>query len=509
MSTLNDILKEAQIAYDKGNPIMSDDAFDGITESESQFKLNDEETYTVKHHRYMGSMSKVHTKEELIKQMPSSTFIQPKFDGISCEIILEHGLLKTISTRGNGEFGKDLSSIVEAGFLKDSSWNPEIITVYGEITLKSNNPSQKDRNVVAGICNKDKTTLEEVSQLQLNIYEAYRFGNILVPYNQIDRVYFCDDPRVKASTTYIINNNGEETNVELYEGIFNELYPHTKRDGIVFKKEPEYYGSDEGKFELALKPQPLSSITKIVDVSWTKGKSKFAATAIIEPIELGGVTISRVTLPDKYIREMGLHIGDTIEVTRAGDVIPRIVKLVKEGEDRKKIEAPNVCKYGHELKLMGKALKCSDTSCRSIEEEYLHQIKEILFWSIKRPPRSKLNKLINSGDINLQNILNCRKHKNKMTSREYDLFKHGVTNFITNNHYAKILYAMNIDGLTYPKAKEIIKYHSTIENYIRRVDDIYSRAIRHTLRNTSISNFIEDVENVSVLYSIGDGELQE
>lgn len=490
MSTLNEILKEAQIAYDKGNPIMSDDAFDSITESESQFKLNDEETYTVKHHRYMGSMSKVHIKEELIKQMPPSTYVQPKFDGISCEVILEHGWLKTISTRGNGEFGKDLSSIVEAGFLKDSSWNPEITAVYGEITLKSNNPSQKDRNVVAGICNKDKPTLEEVSQLQLNIYEAYRFGNILVPYNQIDRVYFCGDSRVKASTTYTIRNNGEDTNVELYEFIFNGLYPHTKRDGIVFKKEPEYYGSDEGKFELALKPQPLSSITKIVDVSWTKGKSKFAATAIIEPIELGGVTISKVTLPDKYIREMGLHIGDTIEVTRAGDVIPRIVKLVKEGEDRKKIEAPNVCKYGHELSKVGKSITCSVKDCTTYETDFVNKIVEIMFWSIKRAPKSKMYKLIRSGDVDIHNVLEPDTYSSKLTTRELNLVNTGVEN-IEKDLSAKALCAMNIDGLTYEKAKSIINEYGSVENYVKEVSNPFAESISFILNHSSgVSGFI-------------------
>ena len=490
MSTLNEILKEAQIAYDKGTPIMSDDAFDGITESESQFKLNDEETYTVKHNRYMGSMSKVHTKEELIKQMPSSTFVQPKFDGISCEVILEHGWLKTISTRGNGEFGKDLSSIVESGFLKDSSWNPEITVVYGEITLKSNNPSQKDRNVVAGICNKDNPTKEEVNKLQLNIYEAYRFGNILVPYNQIDRVYFCDDPHVKASNTYTIRNNGEDTNIELYEGIFDDLYPDTKRDGMVFKKEPEYYGSEEGKFELALKPQPLSSITKIVDVSWTKGKSKFASTAIIEPIELGGVTISRVTLPDKYIREMDLHIGDTIEVTRAGDVIPRIVRIVKEGDDRKKIEAPNVCKYGHELSKVGKSITCSVRDCTTYETDFVNKIVEIMFWGIKRAPKSKMYKLVRSGDVDIHNILEPDTYSSKLTPRELNLVNTGVEN-IEKDLSAKALCAMNIDGLTYEKAKSIINDYGSVENYIKEVSNPFAESISFILNHSSgVSGFI-------------------
>lgn len=491
MSTLKDILKEAQVAYDKGNPIMSDDAFDGITNSESQFKLNDEETYTVKHHRYMGSMSKVHTKEDLLKQMPSATFAQPKFDGISCEVILEYGLLKSISTRGNGEFGKDLSTIVEAGFLKDSSWNPEITTVYGEITLKSYNPSQKDRNVVAGICNKDYPTNEEIRQLQLNIYEAYRFGDIMVPYSQIDRVYFCDSPQVRASNTYIINNNGEETNIELYEGIFDDLYPDTKRDGIVFKKEPEFYGSDEGKFELALKPQPLSSITKITDVSWKKGKSKFAATAIIEPIELGGVTISRVTLPDKYIREMDLHIGDTIEVTRAGDVIPRIVKLVKEGNDRKDIVAPNICEHGHELVLVGKSLKCSEKDCYTFERDFVNKIVEVMFWGIKRAPKSKMYRLVGSGDINIHNIMDPDIYYVKLTDRERTLVSIGLHN-LKENFQSKMLYCMNIDGLTYDKAKSIIEEYNDINEYLEKDSSDFSKSVSYILGHSeSISKFIK------------------
>lgn len=487
---MEDILKEAQIAYDNGNPIMSDDAFDDITNSESKFKLNDEETYTVKHHRYMGSMSKVHTKEDLLKVMPSATFCQPKFDGISCEVILENGWLKTISTRGNGEFGKDLSSIVEAGFLKDSSWNPEITAVYGELTLNSSNPSQKDRNVVAGICNKDNPTMEEIRQLQLNIYEAYRFGDILVPYSQLDHVYFCNYPGVRASSTYLINNNGDDTNIELYDGIFDGLYPDTKRDGIVFKKEPEFYGSDEGKFELALKPQPLSSITKIIGVTWKKGKSKFAATASIEPIELGGVKISRVTLPDKYIREMDLHIGDTIEVTRAGDVIPRIVRLVKEGEDRKKIEAPNVCKYGHELSKVGKSITCSVKDCKTYETDFVNKIVEIMFWGIKRAPKSKMYKLVKSGDVDIHNILEPNTYSSKLTARELNLVNAGVEN-IEKDLSSKALCAMNIDGLTYEKAKSIIDEYDSVANYIKENSSPFAESISFILNHSNgVSGFI-------------------
>lgn len=497
---MEELIKEAQNAYDSGTPIMSDDAFDNLTNSESQFKLT-EDTYTVKHVRPMGTINKIHSEEEVHKMVPSMSYVQPKFDGISCEVILQNGEIVSISTRGDGEYGKDLSNLINAGFLSGSVWNPQLNCVYGELTLISEEPSQKDRNIVSGICSKDNPTMVEVSRLQLNVYEA-RSNDMLIDFGMLERIYLCNSLQVIPSRTFVYNYGDS---VKGLEDSFNESYTYTKRDGIVFKKIIDL----ENMFSIALKPKPMSSVTKIVDVSWTKGKSKFASTAIIEPINIDGVTISRVTLPARYIKEMDLHIGDYVEVTRAGDVIPRIVRLVKQGEDRKEIKEPNNCKYGHELQLIGKALKCSDTSCKSIEEEYLHQIKEILFWSIKRPPRSKLNKLIISGDITLKNILHCELYKNKMTPREYELVKQGITNLISNNLDSKILFAMNIDGFTYPKAQEVIKDYSSIENYVENVDDVYSIAVTHIIVNDAVSNFIKDVENVFNEYVFGDGELHE
>lgn len=498
---MKELIKEAQNAYDEGNPIMSDDAFDGLTNSESQFKMT-EETYTIKHTRRMGTISKIHSYEEVKDLVPSMAYVQPKFDGISCEIILQNGEISSISTRGNGEYGKDLSNLLDSGFLLGCLWNPELTCVYGELTLSSKEPSQKDRNIVSGICNKDNPTWEEVSNLRLHIYEARKAEGIMIDFGELPYTYFCNSLRVNPSTTYVYS---EDVSVKELEDLFDEEYTNTKRDGIVFKKVIDF----ENMFSIALKPKPMSSVTKIVDVSWTKGKSKFASTAIIEPINIDGVSISRVTLPARYIKEMDLHIGDYIEVTRAGDVIPRIVRLVKEGKTRKEIKEPNVCKYGHELKLIGKSLKCSDSSCKSIEEEYLHQIKEVLFWSIKRPPRSKLNKLISSGDVTLKNILHCELYKNKMTPREYELIKQGITNLIVNNVDAKVIYAMNIDGLTYPKSQEIIKEYSSIENYVENVDDVYSTAVTHVVVNNSISDFIKDAEYLFNEYMSGDGELHE
>ena len=225
-----ELLKHAQEEYDKGTPVMSDEAFDTLTDSESQFKLT-EDTYTVKHNHYMGSISKVHSEEKLLDVVGNGWVAQPKFDGISCELILENGYIKSISTRGNGEYGKDLGHLLSCGFLEGVVWNPELESVYSELTFVSDNTSQKDRNIVAGIANKSDVSQDEINSLQLNVFKVYYKNNIIVPYTELERVYLCNSKQVVPSKTYVTL---EPHNIKVLQEMFDQDYPKVKRDGIVF-----------------------------------------------------------------------------------------------------------------------------------------------------------------------------------------------------------------------------------------------------------------------------------
>lgn len=496
---MTNLIKEAQEKYDAGTPIMSDEAFDRLTNDESQFKLT-EDTYTVKHYRPMGSMDKVHSEEDLMKVLPSGVYVQPKFDGISCELILENGEIKSMSTRGNGEYGKDMSHLLKKGLFFGSVWNPEIVTVYGELTLKSDEPSQKDRNVVAGIANKTEPSEEEVGSLMFNIYQAYRSTGLLVPYGELSAVYFCDSPQVQTSYTYVANTGGSGVNLMLLQGLFDSEYKHTKRDGIVFKQMGALGVSDS--FEIALKPEPMSAVTTIKDVSWTKGKSKFASTAIIDPIELGGVSISRVTLPERYICEMDLCIGDMIEVTRAGDVIPKIIGKVQDGEVRSEIKPPMECPYGHTLIKVGKTLKCTRYGCEIFAEEFIYPLMEIVFWGVKRAPKSKLRKLISEHKVTLSVLFLMDAYKGNLTSNQQNLVKQGLINFLSKDTEAKLLHAMNIDGMSFEKCKDIIKEYGSITEYAKGDDkNPFIASVKFILDSSlEVLTTIEDIELYAEAY---------
>ena len=441
-----ELIKQAQQAYDEGNPIMSDEAFDNLTNDESQFKLT-EDTYTVKHQHVMGTLPKSHSAEEVNNFLKEGTcYVQPKFDGISCEIILDNGKVKSISTRGNGDYGKDLTPLLKAGFISNASFNPSLLSVYGELTHYNGNPSQKDRNVVAGICNSTNPSYDDAKHLRLNIYKAYTNDVApLMPY-ELEQIYISNSPQIKHSKCFEITLPiTEETSKEMFEK-FDSMYKTTKRDGVVFR-------DVNGTELLALKPEPKSAITKIEDVSWTKGKDKFAATAIITPVNIGDVTISKVTLPDRYIEEMDLHIGDYIEIIRAGDVIPKIVRKVKDGEEQKIIAPVMQCEFGHELTKVGKALVCSEDNCKSFEMNYTHKIVEIMFWNVKRAPKSKMHKLVGSGVVKLQNILDFDSYKYNLREREHLKVKQGLETL--NDHTnAKLLNAFDVSGLTFNLAQK-------------------------------------------------------
>ena len=490
---MTDIIKEAQKAYDAGKPIMSDEAFDVLTDSESKFELTGD-TYTVKHEHYMGSMSKVHHVKDLVGKANDGGYAQPKFDGISCEVVLEHGRIKSISTRGDGNYGKDLSHLVDAGFLKDTTWNMNLTTVYGEIVLVSDSPSQKDRNIVAGLSNRTDVTPEDVQSLMLIVFKAYR-DHSLVGHEEFKSMFLATTVQAQTSVTLVAHRIDDST-IESLRKSFDEAYPMIKRDGIVFKSRTQ-------KSEIALKPQPLSAVTKITGVDWTKGKSKFASTAIIEPVELGGVNISRVTLPAKYLHEMDLAIGDLIEITRAGDVIPRIVGKVKNGESRRGIEPPTHCKCGGYYATVGKKLICSDTDCEYEEKSFLRKVIEVLFWGIKRAPKSKLNSLVSEGKLTLEDLFEGDVF-NTLTSRQYELVLQGIARNFQSDISEKMLYCMDIDGLTYPVAKDIMKLRFGVHEVLEDTSVKFRKEIEEVLKNSNIDRFINRMEMDQLRQEIGD-----
>ena len=128
----------------------------------------------------------------------------------------------------------------------------------------------------------------------------------------------------------------ELLNREGFDTVIQEDWSNYPRDGVVFRidnrtmYEDLGYTSHHPRGAFALKQRPPGVMTKLLDVIWQVGKSGVVSpVAILEPVIVGEATVSRATLHNmKYIEDLGLELGCTVEVIRAGEIIPRIVRRV-------------------------------------------------------------------------------------------------------------------------------------------------------------------------------------
>ena len=313
----------------------------------------------VKHSSPMLSLDKAYTLEALLEwgekyaeSCDALLLVEPKYDGISARF---DG--KTLVTRGDGEFGEDISDKIplielEApGYtgvldrpargelvIRDDDFN----TIYRNIRKKDGSLYKNSRNAVAGIVGlKDiSSMIFQGAKITLADYRLYSY-------------------KVKLSE---LADKWEE----LKEKLASLPYP---QDGIVLKFADEKFRASLGntahhpRGEIAYKFTNIKKVTKLLGVEWSFGKNCLTPVALLEPVEISGTTIRRASLHNvQNIRELGVMIGDEVVVERAGDVIPYISGVIP-GTDHKSPLIETCPSCGAALKQIGPELVCAGTDC--------------------------------------------------------------------------------------------------------------------------------------------------
>ena len=347
---------EANEAYRFGNAIMSDLEFDKLVE-EFQQKWPDEydefrdslneksDDDKVKHAYVCGSLNKTKYDEPktvtdfIKKYCPKKISISAKLDGLSGIAKYSNGKLVSFATRGDGYSGSDLMS--KAPYVKGLCKTlPEPfvgdITIRGELVLKfkdydefcKTNDCSNPRNAVAGLMNQKEFKAEDISKVSFVAY------TILGPAYAKD----CQFKLLESfgfETAWNIVEDVEDNEVEKLFNYATQKF-EMETDGLVISS-PDYKNEDayRPKAQVAFKTNLQSAITKIIDIDWSSiSKDGYICpVAILEPVQLGGVMLSRVTLHNSDIMEkLNIDFGDTIEIVRSGDVIPRILKVIKKNK---------------------------------------------------------------------------------------------------------------------------------------------------------------------------------
>ncbi|MBN2539322.1 MAG: NAD-dependent DNA ligase LigA, partial [Deltaproteobacteria bacterium] len=292
-------------------------------------------------------------KRLLDTQEDVSFVVEPKLDGIGVNLLYEKGILKYGSTRGDGAIGEDITQnlkTIHAIPLRIKSINgrviPDKIEIRGEVYIKTDdfkklnrqrmadgdNPFANPRNAAAGSLRQLDSKITAKRSLSIFCYaigfsEGIAFQTHLDFLKTLKEWGFPVNPHIKKAEDI-------QKCIEYYHEMIarRETLPY-EIDGTVIKVDSIDtqnrlgFVSRSPRWAIACKFPATQATTIIEDIIIQVGRTGvLTPVALMKPVRVGGVMVSRATLHNQdEINKKNIHIGDTVIVQRAGDVIPEIV----------------------------------------------------------------------------------------------------------------------------------------------------------------------------------------
>lgn len=313
---------------------------------------------------------------------PLKYILTKKFDGLTINLSYdENGVLVTGATRGTGAIGEDVTAQVKT--IKSIPLKidcHDFLEIHGEAIMtteafekynsEAETPLKNLRNGAAGALR--NLNVAETAKRNLSAFfydvgykEGAPFKTYMEMLNFIKTKGFPMDDYIRECTTL----DEIQKEIDYIRDIRFDL--NYDIDGLVIAiddirtRELLGYTVKFPKWAIAYKFEAQEATTKLLDVEWNVGRSgRVSPTAILEPVELAGVTVKRATLNNMDdIARKGVRLGAEVFVRRSNDVIPEIMGVVPESlEGTEEIEEPKVCPAcGAHLVHEGVHIYCENT----------------------------------------------------------------------------------------------------------------------------------------------------
>ena len=348
-------------------------------------------------------------------------FCEPKIDGFAISLIYQDGIFKIGSTRGDGRVGEDVTQnlkTIESIPLSLRENQSGEIEIRGEVYMEKKDFERfnsklgekyaNPRNLAAGSIRQLDPKLAASRPLRFLAYDLITDLGLKKhsqKHQTLKDLGFKTEPgKICQNLSGIVDYWREiakkrETLPYQIDGVVVNL-----DDNVLFQKLGVAGKSPRGV--RAFKFSPKQATTKIKDIKVQVGRTgAITPIAYLEPVEVGGVVISRATLHNEdEIKRLGVKIGDTVVVERAGDVIPAVAKTLKElrNGQEKEFKFPWVCPVcNHDLvRPEGEAIwRCPNLNCGARKREFLYHFTSKKSFDIKGLGPKIIDKLMDENLI--------------------------------------------------------------------------------------------------------------
>ncbi len=569
IAELVEIINKASYEYYlNDNPSITDQEYDDyysellrLEEAYPELKREDSPTIRVggealskfekvEHKTPMLSFDDIFNEDEIIafderirKSINNPTYtVEPKMDGLSGSLIYEKGLLVRVATRGNGLVGENITAngktikSIPLRLKKDID-----IEVRGEIYMskasfeKAN--KEREANGEALFANPRNAAAGSVRQLD---------SKITAKRNLDFMAYFIPNPKdygIKTQeeslkflrelgfvTNYKLNttaSNAEEIIKDIKTlGEIRRSLPY-EIDGVVLKvnnledEDKLGYTARVPRWGIAYKFPAEEVLTTLKEIKFTVGRTgKITPNAIFSPVHVAGSLISKATLHNEdYCIAKDVRVGDTISIRKAGDVIPEVVRVLKERRNgtEKEFQMLEYCPICH-TKIVRKDTEadyyCPNEMCPARKIENIIHFASREAMNIDGLGESIIEDLYNENFItNITDIYDIDKYEEELMNLEgygkkkIDNLKSAIKNS-KNNSLERLIYGLGIRNVGAKTAKVLAKYYKTLDNLmtasyeelvnISDIGDIIAKSIISYFSNEDNKNIITKLKQLGV-----------
>lgn len=383
MTELETKIKNFADAYYQGRELISDSEYDALIErlkkeNPESSLLNDVVGTDIKgiNKKYklpvtMGTLEKCMTvesfKEWYSKHPHNDLVAEEKIDGNGILLHYKNSKLYEAFSRGDSEYGENITKNVmlfkDIPLVLNDSFTGYIrgeAIMFNDIFVSEYSKNMKNpRNAVAGIIKRlDGEGCDDVNFIAYDVFGGF-------DKTEADKISFLSNNGFDVPKTEL--NPSYDKILELRDNIKNEKKYNI--DGIVIKQNKVDKNDLMRKTPLnnvAVKPEMTIAVTTVNNIRWQLAGSVFSPVADVDPVELCGTTVVKASLANVNImKKLNIGIGDEVEITKRGEIIPRIEKVIKHvGNSNWNI--PTVCPVcGGEVKINPSGLpECINPDCQ-------------------------------------------------------------------------------------------------------------------------------------------------